>query len=114
MPTDFDRMFEAAQDGVRLLVAEALRLETDMDVDPRNLTAEIVSSFVRRAGMVASRAVAVLTTLSDDLPVVVGAEVKDAYAEGKRDGKEIEHEAWADGVQAGMDVLRPTDGQPAH
>jgi hypothetical protein len=104
-----NRQLEAARDGVRLVMADLRRLESALNVDDGVVDAEMISTLLHRAATVASRAASIVATLSDGLAKAVRAEREDAYAEGKRDGKETANEAWASGVDAGMELLRPMD-----
>ena len=100
-----NRKLEAARDGVRLVMADLRRLESALNVDDGVVDAEMVSTLLHRAATVASRAASSVTTLSDGLAKSVRTEREDAYAEGKRDGRE----AWSEGIGAGLDMMRPTE-----
>jgi hypothetical protein len=107
-----NRQMEAARDGVRLVMADLKRLESALAVDDGVVDSEMISTLLHRAATVASRAASVVTTLSDGLAKAVRAEREDAYAEGKRDGREVEHSAWSDGVRDGLQLTGGTSEQP--
>lgn len=88
-----ERLMEAARDGGRLLLAESARL--DAALRSERTDAEFISTAMRRAASVSSRAAALVATLADALPNTA----------------ERERGAWIDGVQAGMEILQPGDGQ---
>ena len=87
------RDHEAPRDGVRLLLAEAKRLEIALDAG-ENPSAQAHATIVKRAASVAGHAGALVSTLARSLPDSVGA--------GERF-------AWGDGLQGGIDAIRPGD-----
>lgn len=87
------RDHEAARDGVRLLIAEARRLEIALDTG-ESPSAQAHAMLVKRAASVAGHAGALVSTLARSLPESVGA--------GERF-------AWASGVEGGLDVMRSTE-----
>lgn len=93
---------DAARDGVRMLVAEARRLESELE-DAKCDSAECVSRLARRAAIVASSACSILTTLTRHLPEAAAQSIAEARAEASHN----ERMAWSEGVQAGANALRP-------
>jgi len=87
------RDHEAARDGVRLLLAEAQRLMLALDTG-ESPSAQAHAMLVKRAASVAGHAGALVSTLARSLPESVGA--------GERF-------AWGDGLQGGIDAIRPGD-----
>lgn len=89
------RDLEAARDGVRLLIAEAQRLKFALD-EGDTVTAQRHAMLAKRAATVAGHAGALASTIARSLPDSVGS---------------VERAAWGAGVQGGIDVMRPCDGE---
>ncbi len=85
---------EAAQDGVRLMIAEAQRLQAMLDSGQSG--AEYHAAVVKRAAVVSCHAGALVSTLARSLPESV---------------RGCERAAWGDGLQGGLDAIRPGDAE---
>lgn len=81
------RDHEAARDGVRLLIAEAKRLEIALDTG-ESPSAQAHASLVKRAASVAGHAGALVSTLARSLPDSVGAGERFAWGAGVIGGVE--------------------------
>lgn len=81
------RDLEAARDGVRLLIAEAKRLEITLDAGG-SPSAHAHAALVRRAASVAGHAGALVSTLARSLPESVGAGERCAWGAGVVGGVE--------------------------
>jgi len=81
------RDYEAARDGVRLLIADAMRLEIALDT-VENPSAQAHSVLVKRAASVAGHAEALVSTLARSLPESVGAGERCAWGAGVIGGVE--------------------------
>lgn len=81
------RDHEAARDGVRLLLAEAKRLEIALDAG-ENPSAQAHATIVKRAASVAGHAGALVSTLARSLPDSVGAGERFAWGAGVIGGVE--------------------------
>ncbi len=81
------RDHEAARDGVRLLIAEAKRLEIALDAG-ESPSAQAHAMLVKRAASVAGHAGALVSTLARSLPESVGAGERFAWGAGVIGGVE--------------------------
>lgn len=77
---------DAAQDGVRLLLAEAQRLQAMLDSGQSG--AEYHASVVKRAAVVCGHAGSLASTLARSLPESVGAGERGAWGAGVIGGVE--------------------------